>query len=46
MSDKCILYLITSCTEGLVKIGKFGSNNFEDRMYFLKNNSYRNINGL
>lgn len=46
MSDKGILYLMTTCIDGLVKIGKTGSNNFEDRMYILENNGYRNINQM
>ena len=31
---------------GLIKIGKTGSENFEQRMYSLKRNGYNNVVGL
>jgi len=43
---KGIIYVMTTVVPGLVKIGKTGSANFEQRMYNLENNGYRNITGL
>lgn len=43
---KGIIYVMTTAIDGLIKIGKTGSANFEQRMRFLENNGYRNINGL
>lgn len=43
---KGIIYLMTTVVPGLVKIGKTGSHNFEDRMRELQNNGYRNVTGL
>ena len=37
---------MTTVVEGLVKIGKTGSSNFEQRMYNLERDGYRNITGL
>ncbi len=37
---------MTTVVDGLVKIGKTGSDNFEQRMTYLENNGYRNICGL
>lgn len=41
-----IIYCMTTIVPGLIKIGKTGSDNFEQRMYNLENNGYRNIVGL
>lgn len=43
---KGIIYCMTTVVPGLIKIGKTGSDNFEQRMYSLENNGYRNITGL
>lgn len=44
--SKGIIYAMTTVVDGLVKIGKTGSDNFEQRMTYLENNGYRNIGGL
>ena len=44
--SKGIIYIMTSVLPGLVKIGKTGSDNYEQRMYYLEQNGYRNITGL
>lgn len=43
---KGIIYCMTTIAPGLVKIGKTGSENFEQRMYNLKINGYVNAAGL
>lgn len=43
---KGIIYLMETIVPGLVKIGKTGSNNFEQRMYNLEHNGYANVVGL
>ena len=43
---KGILYIMTTIVNGLVKIGKTGSNSFESRMYTLEHNGYANVTGL
>lgn len=43
---KGIIYIMTSVVPGLVKIGKTGSTNFEQRMYNLEHDGYRNVTGL
>lgn len=43
---KGIIYLMTTAVPGLVKIGKTGSNNYENRMYELEHNGYRNVTAL
>ena len=43
---KGIIYILTSVVSGLIKIGKTGSNNFEQRMYNLEQNGYKNVAGL
>lgn len=43
---KGIIYCMTTIVPGLIKIGKTGVDNFEQRMYNLENNGYRNIVGL
>lgn len=44
--SKGIIYVMTTVVPGLVKIGKTGSDNFEQRMYNLEHNGYFNIVGL
>ena len=41
-----ILYVMTTVVDGLIKIGKTGSANFESRMYNLEHNGYANVTGL
>lgn len=43
---KGIIYVMTTVVPGLVKIGKTGSENFENRMYNLERNGYFNVVGL
>ena len=43
---KGIIYLMTTVVSGLIKIGKTGSKNFEQRMHDLEHNGYRNVTGL
>ena len=44
--SKGIIYCMTTIVPGLVKIGKTGSDNFEQRMYNLERNGYANVAGL
>ena len=44
--SKGIIYIMTSVVPGLIKIGKTGSSNFEQRMYNLEHDGYRNVTGL
>lgn len=43
---KGIIYIMTTAVSGLLKIGKTGTNNFEERMRFLEANGYYNVSGL
>ena len=43
---KGIIYIMTTAVPGLIKIGKTGSDNFEQRMYNLEHNGYRNVTAL
>jgi len=43
---KGIIYIMTSVVPGLIKIGKTGITNFEQRMYNLEHNGYANVTGL
>lgn len=43
---KGIIYVMSTVVDGLIKIGKTGCENFEQRMTLLENNGYRNITGL
>lgn len=43
---KGIIYCMTTIVPGLIKIGKTGSNNFEQRMYQLEHNGYVQVVGL
>lgn len=42
---KGIIYVMNTVVPGLIKIGKTGSDQFENRMRFLENNGYANITG-
>lgn len=41
-----IIYAMTTVVPGLIKIGKTGSDNFNQRMYNLERNGYFNVTGL
>lgn len=41
-----IIYCMTTVVPGLIKIGKTGINNFEQRMYSLEKNGYSQVVGL
>lgn len=43
---KGIIYVMSTIVPGLIKIGKTGSTNFEQRMYSLEHNGYSNVVGL
>ena len=43
---KGIIYAMTTVVPGLIKIGKTGSDSFEQRMYNLEHNGYSNVTGL
>ncbi|MBR4974125.1 MAG: DUF4357 domain-containing protein [Bacteroidales bacterium] len=43
---KGIIYVMTTVVPGLIKIGKTGTENFENRMYQLERNGYFNVVGL
>ena len=43
---KGIIYIMTTAVPGLIKIGKTGTNNFEQRMYNLEHDGYRNVTAL
>ncbi|MBR6149134.1 MAG: GIY-YIG nuclease family protein [Lachnospiraceae bacterium] len=43
---KGIIYVMTTAVPGLIKIGKTGSGNFEQRMYNLEHDGYRNVTAL
>ena len=43
---KGVLYVMTTVVPGLVKIGKTNTSNFEERMYKLESDGYKNITGL
>lgn len=44
--SKGIIYVMTTVVPGLIKIGKTGTSNFEQRMYNLERNGYSNVVGL
>lgn len=44
--DKGILYVMSTVVDGLIKVGKTGSDSFEQRMYNLEHNGYCNVTGL
>lgn len=43
---KGIIYLMSTAVSGLVKIGKTGTSNYQERMRFLEANGYYNVAGL
>jgi hypothetical protein len=43
---KGIIYIMTTAVSGLIKIGKTGSNNYQERMRNLEANGYYNVAGL
>lgn len=43
---KGVLYVMTTVVPGLVKLGKTNTSNFEERMYKLESDGYKNITGL
>jgi len=43
---KGIIYLMTTAVPGLIKIGKTGTTNYEQRMYNLEHDGYRNVTAL
>jgi len=43
---KGIIYIMTTAVPGLIKIGKTGSETFEQRMYNLEHNGYRNVTAM
>lgn len=43
---KGIIYVMKTVVPGLIKIGKTGTANFEQRMYNLESNGYKNVAGL
>ena len=43
---KGIIYICTTSVKGLIKIGKTGSEQFENRMLSLEQNGYYNVSGL
>jgi hypothetical protein len=43
---KGIIYLMSTAVSGMVKIGKTGTNNYQERMRFLEANGYYNVAGL
>jgi hypothetical protein len=44
--SKGIIYVMTTAVPGLIKIGKTGLDNFEQRMYQLERNGYSNVTAL
>jgi hypothetical protein len=44
--SKGIIYLMTTAVSGLIKIGKTGTVNYQERMRFLEANGYYNVVGL
>ena len=45
-NSKGIIYVMSSAVPGLIKIGKTGVANYEQRMYNLEHNGYRNVTAL
>ena len=41
-----IIYLMTTAVSGVIKIGKTGVENYNERMRFLESNGYGNVSGL
>ena len=45
-NKKGILYVMTTVLDGLIKVGRTGSDSFEQRMYNLEHTGYCNVTGL
>ncbi len=43
---KGIIYIMTTAVSGLIKIGKTGTNNYQERMRNLETNGYYNVSSL
>lgn len=43
---KGVIYLMTSVVDGLIKIGKTQTAQYERRMYYLESNGYKNVTGF
>ena len=43
---KGIIYVMSTVVDGLIKIGKTGKDNYNQRMNILESNGYRNVSGL
>jgi len=46
MTEKGIVYIMTTAVSGLIKIGKAGTESYSERMRFLESNGYYNVSGL
>jgi hypothetical protein len=46
MANKGVIYIMTTVVNGLIKIGKTDTKQFNNRMAFLEQNGYYNVNGL
>ena len=46
MANKGVIYIMTTVVNGLIKIGKTDTKQFNTRMVFLEQNGYYNVNGL
>ena len=44
--NKGIIYIMTTALDGIIKIGKTATSNFQERMRYLETNGYFNINCL
>lgn len=44
--SKGVIYVMTSVVDGLIKIGKTQTKQFDNRMYHLESNGYKNVTGL
>ena len=43
---KGIIYIMTTAVSGLIKIGKTGNDNYQERMRNIESNGYYNVSGL
>lgn len=46
MSKKGVVYIMTTAVSGIIKIGKTGTESYQERMRFLESNGYYNVSGL
>lgn len=46
MENSGIVYIMTTAVSGLIKIGRAGIENYQERMRFLESNGYYNVSGL